>query len=95
MAAPVRVVHSIVCCRILLNLRRAAAWKGGSTEASHIIAFATALEQQTNQAETIRHETYDTWSDEEDPHRQVDGISTWDRHCTVEELSEASTAGRI
>jgi hypothetical protein len=80
LAASIRVVHSIVCCRILLNLRRAVTRRDGSTEVSHIIVFATAPGPQTNQAETILYEAYGTRSDEEDPHRQADGILLYDRH---------------
>jgi len=65
MSAPVRVVHSIVCCRILLNLRRAASPRDGSMVIRSInLAFATDPEPETNQADTIRLEVR---SGEEDP----------------------------
>jgi len=65
MSAPVRVVHSIISCRILLNLRRAASPRDGSTVIrSTSLAFATAPESETNQADTMRLEV---WSGEEDP----------------------------
>jgi hypothetical protein len=79
MAASTRVVHSIVCCRILLNLRRAATSRDSSTEMSTHMNFATAPGQQTNQAETARSETYGTQSDLEDPFRHTDAISLRDR----------------
>jgi hypothetical protein len=93
LAASVRVVHGIVCCRILLNIRQAAARGGGSTEMSHIIAFAAAPGQQTNQAETIQHEAYSMQSEEEGPHWQADGILLYDRHCPAGE-AEWSFGGR-
>lgn len=77
MAASARVVHSIICCRILLNLKRAASPRNTSAEAevSTGLAFATSPGQQTNQTETIGLETVGTrrQSDEEDSRRQADG----------------------
>lgn len=78
MAASIRVLHSIVCCRILLNLRRAASVRSTSTQVSTGLAFATSPAQQTNQAgadqtETIGLETYGARTDEEDPRRRADG----------------------
>jgi len=65
MSAPVRVAHSIFCCRILLNLRRAASPKDGSIVIRTIsLAFATPPEPETSQADTIRLEVR---SGEEDP----------------------------
>jgi hypothetical protein len=72
MAASTRVLHSIVCCRILLNLRRAASTRSDSTELSTGLAFATSPEQQTNQAETTQLETHGMGGDEEDPRRRAD-----------------------
>jgi len=73
MVGSVRVIHSIVCCRILLNLRRAASPKGGSVTARTIsLAFATAPEPERNQVDTIQLDSavYGVRSDEDDsPHR--------------------------
>ena len=80
MAASARVVHSIVCCRILLNLRQAADRRDDSTEMSTALAFATTPQQQTNQAETIGLEGP---SEEEDPRLQVDGTGSQDGHLAV------------
>ena len=85
MAASTRVLHSIVCCRILLNLRRAAAWGSHSTEASTALAFATAPEQQTNQAEVTRFGAYGTRSDEEDTRWEAGGIPLGDVRRSLEE----------
>ena len=57
MSAPIRVVHSIVSCRILLNLRRAASPRDGSTAIRSIsLTFAPAPEPETNLVDTIRLE---------------------------------------
>ena len=82
MAASTRVVHSIVCCRILLNLRQAADRRDTSTELSTGLAFATSPEQHTNQAETIGLEGL---SDEEDPRPQADVAGAQDRHRALGE----------
>jgi len=69
-------MHSIVCCRILLNLKRAASPRSttAAAEVSTGLAFAAPPEQRTDQAETIGLETIDTprRSDEEDSPRQAD-----------------------
>ena len=85
MAASTRVLHSIVCCRILLNLRQAAGRRGSVPEMSTGLAFATAPGQQTNHAETIRLETYGTRSDEENSRWEADAsrISSQDTHQPV------------
>jgi len=73
MVAFSRIVHSIVCCRILLNLRRVATPRGPSTILKSInLQFATAPEQETNQAETIQFETHGARDDEEDYRQQAD-----------------------
>lgn len=82
MAASTRVIHSIVCCRILLNLRRAAERRDSSTEMSTRLAFATTPEQQTGQAETIGLEGY---GGEDDPHQQVDETVSQDGHLVIGE----------
>jgi len=71
MAASTRVVHSIVCSRILLNLKRAAGSRNNSTGVSTGLAFATGPEQQTNQVETFPLDTRSTWGDDEDLRRQA------------------------
>jgi len=68
-----RVVHSIVCCRILLNLRQAATPRGPSTILESIsLQFATPPEQETNQVETIQLETYGARGDGRNSLQQVD-----------------------
>jgi len=80
MVAPTRVIHSIICCRILLNLRRAAVCGDGLTEASTGMVFATVHGQQTNQAETVQFEEYTTRGDEEGPRRLEDELLPRDGH---------------
>jgi len=68
-----RVVHSIVCCRILLNLRQAAIPRGPSTILESIsLQFAVAPEQETNQVETIQLEARGMRDDEENYRQQAD-----------------------
>jgi len=62
-ASYVRVAHSIICCRILLNIRRAASPRGAST-VMRSLAFTNAPGQRTSQAGTIRSEIHSVWSDE-------------------------------
>ena len=59
MASLTRVVHSIVCCRVLLNLRQAAAPDHTSAEMSHSLAFASPPGQQTSQPESAQLEAYE------------------------------------
>jgi len=67
MTASVRVVHSIVCCRILLNIRRAASLRDGSTvTGSTGLVFATAPGPERNQVDTIQLEMCGVRSGEED-----------------------------
>jgi len=76
MIASVRVVHSIICCRILLNLRRVASAGGDLTAArSTGLVFATVPRPETDREETIRLEVYGERSDEEGSLRQADGDS--------------------
>ena len=63
MISPTRVVHSIVCCRILLNLKQAAAWYSASTELPHSLVFASPPAQQTSQQGSAQLEAYE-------PHRR-------------------------
>lgn len=73
MAPFVRVVPGIICCRILLNLRQAATPRGPSTILkSTILQFATAPEQEMNQAETVQLEIYSVRNKENSRH-QADG----------------------
>ncbi|KAF9791081.1 hypothetical protein BJ322DRAFT_1208316 [Thelephora terrestris] len=67
MGASTRVMHSIICSRILLNLREAVTPNNTSTEVSTGLAFASSFGQRTTQPqhETIRLEVHHTWSGEE------------------------------
>lgn len=69
MGASTRVFHSIVCCRILLNLRQVGTPKSTSTEVSTGLAFASTVGQQANNPETIGLES------------QVGRSFTEDRQC--------------
>ena len=91
MALFTRVVHSIVCCRILLNLKQAAEWRGDLPDvpASGIV-FATAPKQQTNQTETSRFEAAGTRSDEEGHRLEADEILLEDSYRLVGEAEPTS-----
>ena len=86
MALFTRVVHSIVCCRILLNLKQAAEWRGDMPDvpASGIV-FAAGPGQQTNQIEMSRLEASGTRSDEEGHRLQAGEILLEDRHALAGE----------
>jgi len=72
MVASSRVVHSIVSCRILLNLRQAATPRGSSTVLGSIsLQFATPPDQETNQVAAIQLETYGA-RDEENSRQRAD-----------------------
>jgi len=60
MGSSTRVAHSIICCRILLNLKQAVTPRGTLTEVSTGLAFADSVGRQTNQPETILLETCGT-----------------------------------
>ena len=76
-----RAVYSIICCRILLNLRQAAEWRGDLPDvAVSGIVFAAAPGQQTNKTETSQLEASGTRSDEEGHRLQTDGILLEERH---------------
>jgi len=69
-----RVVHGIVCCRILLNLRQAATPRGSSTILKSIgLQFAVAPGQGASLAETIQLETFAVRDDGESSCQQADG----------------------
>ena len=53
MGATTRVTHSLVCCRILLNLRQAVKPDDTSTELTTRLAFANPIGQQMNQLQAI------------------------------------------
>jgi len=73
MSTFIRALHSIICCRILLNLRRAATPKGPSTILESItLQFATAPGQETNHDETIQFDTRGARDDEEESCQQPD-----------------------
>jgi hypothetical protein len=92
MAGFTRVVHSIVSCRILLNLRRAAMRKDSSAVLT-TLGFTAATGRQTNQIETNLHEVYGTRSDEEDPYQQADWISLRSRHRPFGEAERGFDGG--
>jgi len=72
MVAFSRVMHSIVCCRILLNIRQAATPRGPSTVLESIsLQFAIAPEE-TNQVEAIQPETRGARDDDEISRQQAD-----------------------
>ena len=59
----------MICCRILLNLKQAADWRGDLPEPQSTgIVFAAAPRQQTNRTEMSRLEASGTRSDA-DGHR--------------------------
>jgi len=66
--ASIRVAHSIVCCRIILNLRQAAS-PGGTlvTTVASGLMFVNPPGQQTDQTETMQLEACGSRKDEEDP----------------------------
>jgi len=69
-----RVVHSIVCCRILLNLRQAATPRGSSTVLKSIsLQFEVTPEQGTSLAEAIRLDTFVVRDDGENYCQEADG----------------------
>ena len=83
MAVFTRVVHSIVCCRILLNLKQAAEWRGDMPDvpASGIV-FAAGPRQQTNQTEMSRFDVSGIRSGEEGDRLQADEILLQNRDRT-------------
>jgi len=95
MVTPTRVIHSIICCRILLNLRQAAVCGGNLTGVSTGLVFAVVPGQQTNRAETIQLEAYGARSAEEDPRRQEDVLCFAMEIIQLEGLNEVSMVGRI
>jgi len=67
MTPATRTSHSIICCRILLNLKQAIAPKdiGHSTTESRGMDFALPPGEQSSQTEAFQLETRDTRDDEE------------------------------
>ena len=53
MGATTRVMHSIICCRVLLNLREAVKPDDTSVEVIASLVFVSPIGQQTNQLQTI------------------------------------------
>ena len=96
MALFTRVVHSIVCCRILLNLKQAADWRNDLPDvpASGIV-FAAGPRQQTNQTEMSRLEAAGTRSDEEGHRLEADEILLEDSHRLVGEAEPTSSRGTV
>lgn len=66
MGASTRVLHSIVSCRILLNLKQAMDSRGTLTEVSTGLVFARSIGQQTGQPETNQLDGYEMRSHQED-----------------------------
>ena len=62
----VRVAHSLVCCRVVLNLRQAASSKGTYPTMSVDLVFATFSWEHTNQEEAELPETCGTCSHDEE-----------------------------
>ena len=76
-----RTMHSIVGCRILLNIRGVAERRGDLPEVpASSIVFAAAPRQQTSQTEISRLEASGTRSDEEGRRLGVGETSLQDRH---------------
>lgn len=65
MAASTRVIHSIVCCRILLNLKQAAKPKDTSAKVTSDLVFGAPPDQQTSELETVLSGVRSTQIDEE------------------------------
>ena len=87
MASLTRVAHSIVCCRILLNLKQAASWGSDLPDVpTRSIEFAVPPRQQTDQTEMSRLEASNTQNDEEGRHLEADGISLQGRHRPTREV---------
>ena len=74
MGTSTRVTHSIICCRILLNLKGAAREEIALPEVTASLKFETS-EQQTNQQETSRSEEYDAQGDEKGHEGEVAVVS--------------------
>ena len=96
MALFTRVVHSIVCCRILLNLKQAAEWRGDLPDvpASGIV-FAAAPKQQTNQTDMSRFETFGTRSGEEGHRLQADKILSEDSGHALAGEAESNGGSKL
>jgi len=65
MAASTRVIHSIVCCRILLNLKQAAKPKDTSVKVTSDLVFGALPGQQTSELGTVLSGARSTQIDEE------------------------------
>jgi hypothetical protein len=81
-----RVSHSIICCRILLNLKQAATPENTSTGVSTGLAFRTSPGEQTNQAETVQLEARGSWDDEGNQEGGMAGTSSQNRNRPVGEV---------
>jgi len=71
MTIPLRVVHSIVCCRVILNLRRAALPRDTPPSMSISLTFEAAPGERTYGAETIQLDAYGERSDGRDSRQQA------------------------
>ena len=94
MALFARVANSIICCRILQNLRQAAEWRGDlpDIQASGIV-FAATPGRQTNQTEMSRLEVSGTRSDDEGHRLWACRILLGHRHSLVGEAESDDSSG--
>lgn len=89
-ATSIRTAHSIVCCRMLLNLRQAVHPEGTSTHAPELsgLVFATYPENRTDQPDTIQVDgCYVTRRDQENCGGERTGYLA---HRLVEEVKPGS-----
>ncbi|KAF9792915.1 hypothetical protein BJ322DRAFT_1031985 [Thelephora terrestris] len=82
-----RVFHSIICCRILLNIKQAAAPTNATTAMSVGISFATSPGEssrgETSQGESIQLVGCSSWDDERNLGSEMAGTSSQDRDHPV------------
>ncbi|KAF9792916.1 hypothetical protein BJ322DRAFT_85190 [Thelephora terrestris] len=81
-----RVFHSIICCRILLNIKQAAMPTNGTTAISAGMSFATPPGEQTSQGETIQMVGCNSWDDERNLGSEMAGTSSQDKDRPVGEV---------
>ena len=85
MGAAIRTSYSVICCRILLNLRGATTPNDHSTTVSKGLVFASSHGEPPNQADTIQLEACNTRDDEENHGGGMAEASSWDvNHPGVE-----------
>lgn len=86
MNSATRIFHSIICCRILLNLKRAVTPENTLATVSTGLAFAVPVVERTDQAEVIQLEARGTRDNVEDRRSEMAGTSSQDRYHLVEEV---------